>query len=105
MCLAFLLIEGIVPQIPKHIEDLEQMVSTFNENNTRNPNRKSVGQLYFEFFEWLLAFDYTNKRFSLRCGGITDKEAEKFTDDTVFVVERPRTPYQNMTRQASLSVL
>jgi len=49
-----------------------------------------------------LAFDYKTKRISIRYGGITEKEAEKFQDETVFVVERPRTPYQNMTRQISV---
>ena len=33
--------------------------------------------------------------------GITDKEANKFEDNTFFCVERPRTPYQNITRQVN----
>jgi DNA polymerase sigma len=93
-CIAYLLMEGIVPPIPDKIDDLEN--STFQTSNT-----KTVGELFLGYFEWLLQFEYQTKRISLRCGGITEKEAEKFSDDTVFVVERPRTPYQNMTRQVS----
>jgi len=53
------------------------------------------------FFQWILDFDFKTKRISIRCGGITEKEAEKFKDDSYFIVERPRTPYQNMTRQVN----
>eukprot|EP01087_Luapelamoeba_hula_P000767 TRINITY_DN10564_c0_g1_i1.p1 TRINITY_DN10564_c0_g1~~TRINITY_DN10564_c0_g1_i1.p1 ORF type:complete len:422 (-),score=61.48 TRINITY_DN10564_c0_g1_i1:206-1471(-) len=95
MAIAFCIMELILPPIPEDLDELEN--STFTTTNT-----KDEGQLLIGFMEWCLAFDYDTKRVSLRCGGITDKEAEKFEDDTVFVIERPRTPYQNMTRQMTV---
>ncbi|KNC46105.1 uncharacterized protein AMSG_00222 [Thecamonas trahens ATCC 50062] len=62
---------------------------------------EDLGSMLVAFFEWLAAFDYDAHRISIRHGGVTSKEAHKFDDDTVFVIERPRTPYQNVTRQVS----
>jgi DNA polymerase sigma len=91
MIVAFLQTLGILPCISKL--DKEEQFKTSNTD--------SVGDLFLEFLKFVLAFDYKTKRISIRHGGVTDKEADKFTDDTVFCVERPRTPYQNVTRQVT----
>jgi len=98
MGISFFQIQEIFPPIPDNLDEFEN--SKYQTTNT-----KSVGDLLLEFFQWILEFDYTTKRISIRYNGITDKEAEKFKDDSVFIVERPRTPYQNMTRQVTLKTL
>uniref|UniRef100_A0A6B2LCG1 Polynucleotide adenylyltransferase n=1 Tax=Arcella intermedia TaxID=1963864 RepID=A0A6B2LCG1_9EUKA len=92
MVVAFLQINSVVPQI-------EELDLTKEKQDWQITNSSPVGVLFVQFFEWLLAFDYEKQRISIRHGGVTAKEADKFTDDVVFCVERPRTPYQNITRQ------
>jgi len=94
MGIAFFQIQEIFPPIPENLSELEN-------NEYKTNNNKLVGDLFIEFFQWILDFDYNTKRISIRYNGITDKESEKFKDDSVFIVERPRTPYQNMTRQVN----
>jgi DNA polymerase sigma len=74
--------------------DLKQ---TFVRADHEHPT--PVGELMMGFFEWILNWDYKNTRLSMRNGGICPKEPEKFEDYTFVCIERPRTPFQNITRQ------
>jgi len=98
MVVGYLQIIGVLPLI-------EQLDLTKENQNWVVTNEMTVGELFLGFYKWLLDLDHKNKRISIRHGGITDKEADKFTDDVVFCVERPRTPYQNITRQVSVRTL
>ncbi len=60
----------------------------------------STGDLLIQFLEWFLEWPYQTHRLSMRTPtGVTEKEAERFEDYTYVCIERPRTPYQNITRQ------
>ncbi len=61
---------------------------------------KALGELLIGFFEWFLNWPIQTSRLTMRVpNGMCDKEADKFEDYTFVCIERPRTPFQNVTRQ------
>lgn len=58
-----------------------------------------LGELLLGFLCWFRDWDYKSTRLSMRHGGVVPKEAERFEDYTYVCIERPRTPWQNVTRQ------
>uniref|UniRef100_A0A6B2LKK4 Nrap protein domain-containing protein n=1 Tax=Arcella intermedia TaxID=1963864 RepID=A0A6B2LKK4_9EUKA len=56
----------------------------------------SLEQLLIGFFEFLLHFNWKEKRMNLRLG-IVDKEPLKFDSETLVCVEDPSAPFVNMT--------
>eukprot|EP01088_Endostelium_zonatum_P019302 TRINITY_DN6604_c0_g1_i1.p1 TRINITY_DN6604_c0_g1~~TRINITY_DN6604_c0_g1_i1.p1 ORF type:complete len:398 (-),score=82.72 TRINITY_DN6604_c0_g1_i1:50-1243(-) len=101
--LAYLQIHDVIPLLDSIFD--EGTKETKENKEWKSKNEEDVGRLFFGFFEWILAFDYKTKRISIRHGGVTAKEEEKFEDGTVFCVERPRTAYQNVTRQVTVGTL
>jgi poly(A) RNA polymerase GLD2 len=92
----FLMNRGLVPVMD--VDTAPEARRDFRPADAAAP--LSAGDLLIQFLEWFLAWPYQTHRLSMRTPtGITEKEAERFEDYTFVCIERPRTPYQNITRQ------
>eukprot|EP01091_Cochliopodium_minus_P013740 TRINITY_DN4501_c0_g1_i1.p1 TRINITY_DN4501_c0_g1~~TRINITY_DN4501_c0_g1_i1.p1 ORF type:complete len:237 (-),score=70.21 TRINITY_DN4501_c0_g1_i1:28-738(-) len=107
MFISFCQMEGVVPNFKSMIERGIGLDYDSKEKRQiplpewKSKDERDVGKLLIDFLQFLIDFDKKNKRISMRYDGITDKEETKFDDNTYFCVERPRTPYQNITRQVN----
>ena len=92
----FMMNRGLVPSLD--VDQDPEKNKDFKAADSEHP--LSCGALLVGFLEWFLEWNYQTTRLTMRVpGGVAPKEAEKFEDYTYVCMERPRTPYQNITRQ------
>ncbi len=92
----FLMNKGLVSIVD--VDADPEANKTFRSADAEHP--VCAGDLLIQFVEWFLEWPYRTHRLSMRVpAGVAEKEADRFEDYTFVCIERPRTPYQNITRQ------